>query len=79
MRDFQALTSRFDNLFGETFRETRHFAVAACPSDTTLPPSHGVPELLKYWHDDSPEPVEPAAPYLPPSTHFMHLLHGVQE
>jgi hypothetical protein len=48
-RDFGNLVMRFENLYGEAFREIKSFEVAACPADTSLPLGHGVPELLDYW------------------------------
>jgi hypothetical protein len=79
MRDFRKLVMRFENLYGEAFREIKSFEVAACPADTSLPLGHGVPELLDYWQSESAEPVPPARPYASRSTRFMHLLHGTQE
>jgi hypothetical protein len=79
MRDFRNLVTRFENLYGEAFREIKSFEIAACPADTSLSLGHGVPKLLDYWQTASPEPVLPAQPYPSRSTRFIHLLRGTQE
>jgi hypothetical protein len=79
MRDFRNLVTRFEKLYGDTFREIASFEVAACPHDMSLPLGHGIFELLDYWQAESPEPVPPAPPYVPRSTRFIHLLHGTKE
>lgn len=79
LRDFTNLTTRFRTLLGEWFGEIRPFEVAACPTDTSLPPGYGVDELLHYWQEESPRTPSAVDPHIPSSTRFMHQLRCLQE
>jgi len=48
-RDFDALLTRINDLFGAAFQEIRSFKIAASPASVILSHGFGVPALLEYW------------------------------
>jgi hypothetical protein len=79
MRDFEKLVTRFRDRFRTNFIEVKEFAVAACPSDTSLQLGYGVSALLDYWEHKILRRTEPAPAYVPRKTRFMDRLQGSPE
>jgi hypothetical protein len=77
--DFVKIADKFRELHANAFGEIRSFAVAACPSDMSLPLGHGVANLLAYWEEIAAREVSQPAPHISSSTRFMHRLQGTPE
>jgi Double-GTPase 2 len=78
-RDFDRFEAKFREHYERNFGQIKSFKVAACPSDTSLPVGHGVPELLAYWEEASPLVLQKLEPHDPPLTRSMHRLQGSRE
>jgi hypothetical protein len=78
-RNFVKIDAKFRELHARAFGEIRSFAVAACPSDISLPLGHGVADLLAYWEETVPQVVSQPTPHVSTPTRFMHGLQGLPE